>query len=276
MVWTMIDRAGFSIDWWFLVLKHVVLITNIVLLESVEPDSSKAKGIERRLSVWEAHFGDQVCLGSYLLGPFGCLVFMILTDDHRQTRGLSGHFGDRSLQGLYLGCQEDGASGVFNHLFTDDHNIFVTPHAMKVVPDVYPLRVQNPRKGPIPSIDDIDMQLLDDEGRVTLATFTAWVMDTGADKEREIQMYLTYRRDCEKSEVAQTMGQDVAISLTSVKVKVRPPTKLVVDDRRTGNNRKKTYRMIAMDGDILRRDESSPFGGEVKDRWIILRSYRRR
>jgi hypothetical protein len=64
MARAMIDRTGFSIDWWFLVLKHAVLITNIILLESVEPDSSKVKGIERRRSVWEAHFGEQACLES--------------------------------------------------------------------------------------------------------------------------------------------------------------------------------------------------------------------
>jgi hypothetical protein len=38
------------------------------------------------------------------------------------------------------------------------------------------------------------------------------------------------------------MGQDVAISLPAV-------TKLVGDNRRTGNNRKKPHRMVAMDGD---------------------------
>ena len=32
------------------------------------------------------HFGEPVCLESYLLGPFGCLVFLILTDEQRKTR----------------------------------------------------------------------------------------------------------------------------------------------------------------------------------------------
>ena len=73
------------------------------------------------------------------------LAFLILTAEQRKARGLSGHFGDRSLQGLYLGCQVDGASGVFKHLFTDDHSILTSPHALKIVPDVYPLRLQNPR-----------------------------------------------------------------------------------------------------------------------------------
>jgi hypothetical protein len=164
----MIERTGFSIDWWFLAIKHAVLITNLILLESVEPESNKAKGIERRRSVWEAHYGEPACLESYLLGPFGCLAFLILTAEQRRARGLSGHFGDRSLQGLYLGCQVDGSSGVFKHLFTDGRTIFATPHALKVVPDVYPLRLQNPRKGPIISIDDVDMERLEADGEVAL------------------------------------------------------------------------------------------------------------
>jgi len=249
MARAMIDRAGFSIEWWYLVLKHAVLITNLILLESVEPESPKAKGVERRRSVWEAHYGEQACLESYLLGPFGCLAFLILTAEQRKARGLSGHFGDRSLQGLYLGCQVDGASGVFKHLFTDGRNIFATPHALKVVPDVYPLRIQTPRKGPIPSIDDVDNQLLEDEGGVTLAAFTAWVMEAKAEKDREIQLYLSYRRDCERTEIAPSGGQDVAVSLPVVKVKMRRPTRLVGDDRRTGNNRKKPFRLVAIDGD---------------------------
>ena len=93
----------------------------------------------------------------------------------------------------------DGANGVFKHLFTDGRNIFATTHAMKVVSVVYPLRVQNLRKGPIPSIDDVDIQLLDDEGGATLAAFMAWVMEARADKEREIQLrqwVRTWRSAC--------------------------------------------------------------------------------
>ena len=56
MARVMIDRSGFSIEWWYLVHKHSVLITILILLESVEPDTVKAKGTERRRSVWETHF----------------------------------------------------------------------------------------------------------------------------------------------------------------------------------------------------------------------------
>jgi hypothetical protein len=51
---------------------------------------------------------------------------------------------------------------------------------------VYPLRIQTPRKGPTPSIDDVDNQLLEDEGGVTLVSFTAWVMKAKTEKDREI------------------------------------------------------------------------------------------
>ncbi len=143
----------------------------------------------------------------------------------------------------------DGASGVFKHLFTNDRNIFATPHALKVVPDVYPLRIQTPRKGPISSIDDVDNQLLEDEGGVTLSAFTGWVMKAKTEKDREIQLYLAYRRDCERTEIAPSGGQDVAVSLSTVKVKMRRPTRLVGDDRRTGNNHKKPFRLVVIDGD---------------------------
>jgi len=252
----MIERAGFSIDWWFLAIKHAVLITNLILLESVEPESNKAKGIERRRSAWEAHYGEPACLESYLLGPFGCLAFLILTAEQRRARGLSGHFGDRSLQGLYLGCQVDGSSGVFKHLFTDGRTIFATPHALKVVPDVYPLRLENPRKGPIISIDDVDMERLEADGEVTLAAFTSWMLEGRAEKEREVQLYLSYRRDSEMACDA-AESQNAGISLPAINVKgiparndkTRRPTRLIGDDRRTGNNRKRPHRLVAMEGD---------------------------
>ena len=47
----------------------------------------------------------------------------------------------------------------------------------------------------------------------------------------------------------QTVDQEVAVSLPAVKAKSRRPTKLNGDDRRTGNNRRKPFRMVAMDGD---------------------------
>ena len=62
-------------------------------------------------------------------------------------------------------------SGVFKHLFIDGRcrrTIFATPHALKIVPDLYPLRIENPRKGPIPSIENRNMEMLEADGEVTL------------------------------------------------------------------------------------------------------------
>ena len=63
----MLDRAG-------------MLITNLVLLEAVEEGSAKATGKEERTTVWEAHFGVKPLLDQYLLGPFGCLAFLLLSE----------------------------------------------------------------------------------------------------------------------------------------------------------------------------------------------------
>jgi hypothetical protein len=63
-------------------------------------------------------------------------------------------------------------------------------------------------------------------------------MEARAEKDREIQLYLAYRRDCERTQTAPSGVQDVVVSLPTVKFKMRRPTRLVGDDRRTGNNRK--------------------------------------
>jgi hypothetical protein len=122
----MLDRAGMHIGWWYFAIRHAVLITNLVLLEAVEEGRVKATGSTD--TVWQAHFGVQPRLDQYLLGPFGCLAFLLLSEEQRKQRGLCGHFGSahRSLQDIYLGCACDSTTGVFQHLFTDGKTIFAT------------------------------------------------------------------------------------------------------------------------------------------------------
>ena len=107
-----------------------------------------------RRSIWETHFGETPHLDSYVLGPFGCLAFLILTKEQRQARDLCGHFGNRTIQGLYLGAHVDAASGVFRHLFTDGRTVYSTPHALKVVGDGYPLHQTESSSSLIPTIEE--------------------------------------------------------------------------------------------------------------------------
>jgi hypothetical protein len=72
----MLDWSGMHIGWWYFAKRHAVLITNLVLIEAVEESSAEATGKEARTTVWEAHFGVQPRLDQYLLGPFGCHVFL--------------------------------------------------------------------------------------------------------------------------------------------------------------------------------------------------------
>ncbi len=59
-------------------------------------------------------------------------------------------------------------------------------------------------------------------------------MKAKTEKDQEIQLYLAYSRDCERTEIAPSGGQDVAVSLPAVKVKMRRPTRLVGDDHYRG------------------------------------------
>ena len=63
-----------------------------------------------------------------------------------------------------------------------------------------------------------------------------------ADKEREIQMYLAYRRDSD----AQIVG-DECYKVQSEKISKRT-TQLVGDDRRTGKNMRRPHQIVAVDG----------------------------
>ncbi len=130
-------------------MRQTVLISNLILLETPLEGSEP----ESRRSIWEAHFGETPHLDSYVFGPFGCLAFLIMTKEQRQARGLCGHFGNRTLQGLYLGAHVDAASGEFRHLFTDDRTVS-TPHALKVVGDGYPIYQVDGDSSLIPIVEE--------------------------------------------------------------------------------------------------------------------------
>jgi hypothetical protein len=100
------------------------------------------------------------------------------------------------------------------------------------------------------------MERLEADDEFTLAAFTSWMLEGRAEKEREVQLYLSYRRDSEMA-CDTVESQNTGVRLPVIKVKgipvhndkTRRPTRLVGDDRRTGNNRKRPHRLVAMEGD---------------------------
>ncbi len=140
-------------------------------------------------------FGVQPPLDQYLLGPFGCLAFLWLSEEQRKQRGLCGHLGDRSLQGIYLGCACDSTTGVFQHHFTVGKTIHATAHGLHVVPDSYPLAVKIRNNATFGHIEDINDENKEEDQSFNEKTPVGIVTEALADKEREVQMYLAYRRD---------------------------------------------------------------------------------
>ena len=86
----------------------------------------------------KAHFGEKPDLQRILLGPFGSLAYLILTEEQRKARGLSSSFGVRAIAGVYLGPVVCPKTGVFHHLITDGKTIFSSPHNVRIIPDVFP------------------------------------------------------------------------------------------------------------------------------------------
>ena len=90
MVRSMLDASGLDISFWYMAFRHAVMITNLCLLTT-----STAEG-EQKMSIWEKHFGEKPDISLYLIGPFGCLCYLILTEEQRRERHLSQHFGMRA------------------------------------------------------------------------------------------------------------------------------------------------------------------------------------
>ena len=91
----LLGEARLSIRWWWYALKYAVTVSNMLDLTTDD------NGVE--MTVWEAHFGERPDLERILLGPFGSLAYIVLSEEQRRAKGISGSFGVRAIAGLYLG-----------------------------------------------------------------------------------------------------------------------------------------------------------------------------
>ena len=73
---------------------------------------------------------------------------MVLTEKQRKACKLCTHFGVRAIGGIYLGAVCDPVTHVYKHLISDKRSIFSTASNIKIVGDVYPLRLQLGREFP--------------------------------------------------------------------------------------------------------------------------------
>ena len=142
MVRAMLSHAGAPAAFWFLALVHAVLICNLIL-----PARDK-DGKKLNKTKWENHFGVKPRVQDFLLGPWGCLAYLVLTEEQRKARKLCTHFGVRAIGGIYLGTVCDPVTHVYKHLISDGRSIFSTTSNIKIVGDVYPLRLQLGREVP--------------------------------------------------------------------------------------------------------------------------------
>ena len=219
----MIERSGLHLCFWYFAIQHAALVTNLILPARGE------LGEEMPMTIWEAEYGAEPDIERYLLGPFGCLSYLILTEEQRRAKGLCKHFGIRSIAGIYLGCTVD-VNGTYRHLVCDGLNIFTSPSLVRVIADVYPMRLQKMENGiPRP-------------------------MDMVQDKDNELNLGVYYaawqlaRVEKEKTRQAEAM---FAISNGTLKPS---KTRLLGDERRTGSTKANRGRVI-----------SEKIGGETID-----------
>jgi hypothetical protein len=75
-------RAGLHPGYWYFAVSNAILIMNLMLR------TRNVSGVSRDITVWETHHGQRPNVGELLLGPFGCLAYLILTKETRQRKGM--------------------------------------------------------------------------------------------------------------------------------------------------------------------------------------------
>ncbi len=84
--------SGLSVVFWYHALQHAVLIYNLLSVARGENDE------KLNCTVWDYHFGTKPVLQKILLGPFGCLAYLVLSEDvHAQTVANTHHVEDFML-----------------------------------------------------------------------------------------------------------------------------------------------------------------------------------
>ena len=217
MARAMMSGAGMHIGWWHHAVRHAVLITNLMLLTNSLTDNGSLKS----MTVWEKHFGIRPNITDYLIAPFGCLCYLVLSKEQRQQRGLSSHWGVRSIQGLYIGCRVNPKTGVYSHLITDGRSIFASPNAVKPVVDAFPMRWTLNKELPvIPRSDDH----LQEESNLAQAV-QAW-------------------KEANEQKADETRLKRDFLHETSMALE----TKYKGEDRKKGLNKKTPFRVVSEDG----------------------------
>ena len=165
----MLSTSGLSPQYWWHAVKHAVLIMNL-LLQGRDDQTGALMG----KSIWECHYGVRPKVTDYLIGGFGCLAYLVLTNEQRNQRGLSSFWGIRAIPGIYLGSWVNPRTLVFHHLITDGHTVFTSPTRIRTVPDVYPLNMGIPRN---PTSKEHALMASFDDGQVNPMTMMAVVFN---------------------------------------------------------------------------------------------------
>jgi hypothetical protein len=118
------------------------------------------------MTVWEAHFGRKPNLNRYLIGPWGCLAYIVRTKEQRDKRGMDRSWGPRALAGIYVGCVMNHKEGAYEFLVHDGMRIRLTTANLKIVGDCFPFKYQPRRDLDLviePRIEEVED---DDEGLI--------------------------------------------------------------------------------------------------------------
>ena len=111
------------------------------------------------MTVYEAHFGVRPSFASLVVGPFGCLAFVVLTPEQRSARGFDKSWSPKAIAGMFVGVWHNARKNIFHYLMYDGTRILETTSNIRLVGDCFPWKLQLERDGPIglhPESDPLD------------------------------------------------------------------------------------------------------------------------
>ena len=149
-----LHHANAPLKFWYLALSHVALLLNV--LRRARTYNSDDEGKQLDQTVYEAHHGSRPSFSTLVVGPFGCLAFVVLAAEQRQARHLDKNWAPKAISGMFMGIWHNPRKRIFHYLMFDGSKILETTSNIRIIGDCFPWKLQRGRDLPLNISADSD------------------------------------------------------------------------------------------------------------------------
>ena len=149
-----LHHANAPLKFWYLALSHVALLLNV--LRRARTYNSDDEGKQLDQTVYEAHHGSRPSFSTLVVGPFGCLAFVVLAAEQRQARHLDKNWAPKAISGMFMGIWHNPRKRILHYLMFDGSKILETTSNIRIIGDCFPWKLQRGRDLPLNISTDSD------------------------------------------------------------------------------------------------------------------------